>query len=121
MWKIGGKVSYFSLLKTKGSASFSFASRSASDSRRLKVKLAVGSVYSETKKMTPSAWPYQRLAFKWHKSIPHVVLHLLFLSIGWFGAELARPALYCDHKIPSDAENLFLRPMKDNYQKQHSF
>lgn len=35
---------YFSLLNTKGSASFSFASNSESDSRRLKVKLAAGSV-----------------------------------------------------------------------------
>lgn len=41
-----GQVSHFALLKTKGSASFSLASRSVSDSRRLKVKLAVGSVYT---------------------------------------------------------------------------
>lgn len=37
------RVSYFSLLKTKGSASFSLASRWLSDKRRLKVKFAVGS------------------------------------------------------------------------------
>lgn len=59
--KIKDMISYFSLLKTKGSASFSLASRSVSDSRRLKVKLAVGSVYRNTK-MTLSAQLYLFMA-----------------------------------------------------------
>lgn len=43
------KKSDFSLLKTKGRASFSLASRSVSDRRMLKVKLAVGSIYKTQK------------------------------------------------------------------------
>lgn len=48
------KKSDFSLLKTKGRASFSLASRSVSDRRMLKVKLAVGSVYTDTKRTLTS-------------------------------------------------------------------
>lgn len=44
------ECNHFSLLKTKGSASFSLASRSVSESRRLKVKLAVGSICGRKKK-----------------------------------------------------------------------
>lgn len=46
------ECNHFSLLKTKGSASFSLALRSVSESRRLKVKLAVGSICGKKKKVS---------------------------------------------------------------------
>lgn len=62
-FKICGNIFHFSLLNTKGSASFSFASRSESDSRRLKVRFAAGSVCKGGKKATShSAWPDSYLA-----------------------------------------------------------
>ena len=66
---------YFSLLKTKGSASFSFASNSESDSRRLKVKLAARSVCKKN----------HDDIFKFLDYISCVMLYLLLFKISMFG------------------------------------
>lgn len=118
MWK----VSHFSLLKTKGSASFSLALRSVSDSRRLKVKFAVGSIYGKKAKHFQSSHIWT-LILTFCEYIKCVILHLLLIKVCLLGSKLGSPALYHDCKILFDTENLFLGypKIKSNYQEKLAF
>lgn len=77
---------YFSLLNTKGSISFSFASNSESDSRRLKVKLAAGSVCRKNKDGIFSRASFDFSMFSDYISC--VILYLLLLRVSMFGPGL---------------------------------
>lgn len=100
-------VSHFSLLKAKGRASFSLASRSESDSLRLKVKLVVGSLWKNRNSFL--SWviseSYLLMVCMYLKCVHY---HLLFLCVSPFKSKLAALALYHNSKIVFDAENLFL-------------
>lgn len=99
--------SHFSLLKTKGSGSFSLASLCVSDRRRLKVRWAVGSTWGKQENHTiPLAFSLSFSHCACQESIQ--VCYLRFVCIHRCASRMTAFALYCNCQVLIDAECLFL-------------